>query len=104
MHISQKILLVDLMIGLESAQCRAVFAEIFFAQPPDLRFGNAHALEHVRAHPFFERLPQPAGCGIKRVVEIEKDGGKSHQAIISHVIASRRWLSLSKPGGEAIPK
>ena len=82
MHISQVIIHIDLMMFLQAVQSCAILQIIFFAQRGNFIGGNVHALAHVIVHAVFDGLPQTRIGRIKRVVEVEKNGGKSHWAII----------------------
>ncbi len=82
MHISQVIIHINWVMFLQAVQGCAILQIIFFAQGGDFSGGNIQPLAHVIAHAVFDCQPQARVGGIQRVVEVKKNGGKFHCAII----------------------
>ena len=68
---------------LQTAQCGAIHFKILLAQYRHIRFRNGKPLKHVGGHPLLDGLPETGRGGIEGIIEIEKEGRKPHQQIIT---------------------
>jgi len=70
---------VDAAGDLEAAQGGAVGEEELVAEGGNLLPGEVQTLMHVEVNALADERPHPGGGGVKRVIEINKEGSNRHR-------------------------
>ena len=78
MHVCQVFLRIHLMTLLQAAQRGSIHFEILLAQDRHICLRDGEPLKHIEGHPLLDGVPEAGRGGIERIVEVEKQGGKTH--------------------------